>query len=138
MVETLVNIGENAVPELIKILKDGNPDIRDSVAGALQSIGTPEALKVFNEHQESLIQMLQDPDPDIRISTIETLGQIGSQDIVSALVEVLQDQNQSVRVSAAETLGNIGKYGQRCSTCSDPRVTGQRWRRACFRGRGTG
>jgi HEAT repeat protein len=110
VVETLINIGEDAVPELTKTLKDGNPDVRYSAAGALESIGTPEALKAFNEHQESLIKMLQDPDPDTRISTIETLGRIGSQNTVSALVQVLQDQNKSVRGAAIEALGNMGKY----------------------------
>lgn len=50
--EALVGLGAAAVPALIEVLKDKNADAQQAAAGALERIGTAEALAAAQAWRE--------------------------------------------------------------------------------------
>ena len=72
VVDSLGRIGEPAVTELIKALRDPNVEIRRQAVTALARIG-PEAAAAVPE----LVNRLDDVDLQVRKGAIRALGQIG-------------------------------------------------------------
>ena len=102
--EVLGKIGLEAVPALIKALKDGDKIVRSSTAEALIKIG-PEAKAAV----PALIETLNDKDGYVRRRAADALGKIGSgaKAAVPALIETLKDEDEWVRALTAEALGKI-------------------------------
>lgn len=71
-IDSLVRIGEPAVPELIKALRHGDPQVRFQAAVVLGRIG-PDAEGAV----PPLITTLNDTQPPVRKAAARALGQIG-------------------------------------------------------------
>lgn len=102
--EELGRIGppaKSAVPELVKLLKDRNADVRLASAGALASIDpkNPAILSALDGELKA--------GPDQRKSAAEILGDLGAVG-VPALTGALKDADAGVRWAAAESLGRTG------------------------------
>ena len=53
--DSLGQIGEgaeDAVPALIRVLQDNNQDVRHATVGALEKVGTPEAIREIKDFQQ--------------------------------------------------------------------------------------
>ena len=96
----LQQIGTEAVPGLIGLLKDDDPDARYGAAHTLGLIGGQQATP-------ALIAALDDPEPEVRFWTAAALGRLRAAEAVPALVQLLDDPEKSVRTSAAEALERI-------------------------------
>jgi len=94
---------EEAVPFLIKVLKDPDPSQRETAAQALGKIGRKEALP-------ALIEALGDPHPGVRREAAWAVGMIGddSEPARHSLISLLSDPDPGVRETAAWALGRTG------------------------------
>ena len=134
--EWLADIGEPAVPAVIKLLDHENERVRVSTIHIFSQMGPPAAgaVPVLNallldtseplradiagalgqirdpRSIPMLIQVLDDADPTIRTYATNSLGHIGepASAAIPALIKVLNDPNDSVRRSAASALGRMG------------------------------
>jgi HEAT repeat protein/MFS family permease len=95
-----------AVEDLVKALRDLNPEVRRKAAEGLGVLGSEEAVG-------SLIDQLADRDSDVRAEVAEAMGKTGHPLVLDALVEALEDEDPRVRVSAIRALGEIGGEGIR-------------------------
>ena len=104
----LVEIGKDAVPDLIQALQDADSGVCVNVTTALGWIGEGAISAV-----PTLIQLLQDKNAgsDVRanVATATALGWIGegAQDTVPSLIQALQDQDAGVCQGVVEALENI-------------------------------
>jgi HEAT repeat protein len=103
--DALASIGGDAVPELIKCLKDQRPDSRLFACTILGRIG-PDAARAVS----ALASALSDKTPDVAVAAATALGRIGedARTAVSPLTAALKHDNWRVRMSAATALGEIG------------------------------
>ena len=103
-VETLVGIGETAVPALIKALGNEDKYVRNRAAWALAKIVRPVETIV-----PALTNALSDTDWYVRSTSAFGLGAIGepARAAVSALIRALSDADGFVRRNAAEALEKI-------------------------------
>ena len=95
---------ELVVPRLITLLRDPNPDLRQTAALSLGKIASAEAMS-------SLIVALRDADPLVRQYSAWALGNLGKDarsDATFALVALLEDPVPAVAEAAAEAIGSIG------------------------------
>jgi len=99
-VEELEQIGESAVPSLIKSLEDDYWIVRQRSAETLGRISDPRAV-------EPLIAALEDGNMWVRLRSVESLGQISDHRVVEPVNSVLADKNELVRRRAAEVLGQL-------------------------------
>jgi HEAT repeat protein len=102
--ESLVDMGNDAVPILGKILRDSEVafDQRWVCARALGKIGGPDVSKrlrttVTNERFSM-----------VRLAAISALGDMSDQSAVPTLVKALDDDAMVVRSAAADTLADLG------------------------------
>jgi HEAT repeat protein len=99
---TLADLGKEAVPGLIEALKDD--DVAQYACVVLTVIG-PDAA----EASPALISRFQaEKRPEVRQQIIMALGAIRSAEAVPALTSVLEDPERADRVPAAFALGQIG------------------------------
>ena len=96
-IHDLQEIGEGAIPELIKALEDKNPEVRTGATIALSKIG-------YNV-VPFLIQALQNP--SVKSLALDTFVLIGK-GALPDLIETLEDNRSDLRSAAAEVLGRIG------------------------------
>lgn len=98
-VDIMVQIGEEAVPELIQILHTSDPDAQKSAA---------EVINIIKSHQavDALLEHLDDPDPNVSFACIEALGTIGDFKAVQPLIEVFKS-NEDLRGVAIAAIGDI-------------------------------
>lgn len=85
--------------ELIRDLKDKNPDTQKKAAQALTIIGTPAV--------EPLIPMLKNKDPKMRQWAANTLGMIKDNRAVLPLIEILSDNDMEVHMGVTYALGEL-------------------------------
>ena len=85
------------VPILLKALKDRDPLVRATAAGALH----------YSEAIPQLIKAIDDNDERVRAGAVTALGRIGDVSSENALIAALGDINRSVRSAAASALGTI-------------------------------
>ncbi len=112
-----------AVPALIKLLKDPDSSVRKGAVNALASI-VPAAKEVV----PALTEALKDPNEEVRSDAVNALGKIGRSAMksVSSLIKTLKDSNDEVRRNSAGALGEIGSQTQNAITaltvaaCKDP------------------
>lgn len=91
------------IPRLVELLKDPNPDVRQTAALALGKIARPQAA-------QALVETLRDPDPVVRRDSAWALGNLGDEvmdQVGMALVERLGDPSDEVKTAAAQALGEI-------------------------------
>ena len=93
----LVELGEKAVPPLLRALTHQDWWIRKKVARLLGQIGDERAT-------EPLIQALNDPRERIRETAAEALGQIRGAHAVNGLIRALKDEYGYTRQNAMEAL----------------------------------
>ena len=106
-VETLGELKDTeAVPSLLRCLKDEHWGVRCAAAAALGLIG--ERASVPN-----LIDALKDPDPDMRVASSEALGLIGDVDAIEPLVLAQLDPEARVRQAALRSVLRVDYKWQR-------------------------
>ncbi len=108
-VKKLCDLGHPAMSALVELLKDNDPEVRQTIREALGRMGPLAA-----EAVSALAEDLRDKDWHIRSATALTLGQIGpgAKPAVGQLTAALADMEGDVRVSAIEALGRIGPDAQ--------------------------
>lgn len=96
--DALARIGDDAVPALIRALKDPEPRVRVQAARALSRMGLRGEKAV-----PGLITALDDDDEDVRQSAARALGQMGSaaKEAVPRLIGILREEEESDRSSDA-------------------------------------
>lgn len=104
--DSLVAIGADSVPPLVKALASENTVVRDVAACALGRIGPGAESAV-----PALLDLLKCPSDNNRVNAAAALGLIGKRPalVVPALAEALRDPYWNVRSWAADALGEIGK-----------------------------
>ncbi|HEV8543946.1 MAG TPA: HEAT repeat domain-containing protein [Verrucomicrobiae bacterium] len=100
----LGQIGESAVPALLRVLTDNEPAARLSAVLALGFMG-----KKAQPAVPKLLALLRDRDTDVRHAAALTLPGIGanSEEIIEALSDCLQADDIYMRFTAAEALREI-------------------------------
>ena len=96
-IHDLREIGEDAIPELIKALEDKNPEVCTGVTIALS--------KIEYNVTPFLIQALQNP--SVKSLVLDTFVLIGK-GALPDLIQTLKDNRSDLRAAAAEVLGRIG------------------------------
>jgi HEAT repeat protein len=99
-----------AVPDLCRIVRATDPELRLAAIRALGAIGGPEGRLILAE----LTAATADPDTRVRQLAIQTLGQFGplARDAVPALRWALRDEDAQVQKAAGQALLNILRPGQ--------------------------
>src|SRR6266571_2743063 len=95
---------EQAIPLLLAVLKDPNPELRRTAAQSLGKIARKEAVP-------ALVEALRDPDAGVRRNAAWALGMIGEPAMGpdrSPLASLLFDPDPGVREAAAMALGLTG------------------------------
>ncbi|NES22333.1 MAG: hypothetical protein F6K41_26280 [Symploca sp. SIO3E6] len=95
-----VTKSDEAIPELIKSLKDSSSYVRERAADALGEIGSDATVP-------ALINTLEDSDSDVRWSAADSLGKIGSNAAIAVLIQALEHSDSRVRRNAADSLRKI-------------------------------
>jgi HEAT repeat protein len=101
-VETLIRMGEEGVPALLRHVMAPNDDVRKFVMDVLGGIGDPRAVP-------ALVQAMDDSNENVRSAAAENLGLIGSEDAVESLVSSLRRDDLQLRYSALRALASIGQ-----------------------------
>ena len=103
-VDALTIIGEPAIPELTRALKNPDPLVRTSAAQTLGLIGDPAAPAI-----PDLIKLLKDSEPAVRGMAATALGYMGpaAKEAVPALRQTRWDTNSDVRRQVVTALENI-------------------------------
>lgn len=101
-VRVLEKIDKPAIPHLRELLKDEDPDIRESATIVLGRIGDSSIIPEVKEG-------LMDADRDVRLATATALGEIGDKSCVSLLINVLKEEkDKRICEAIITTLGKIG------------------------------
>ncbi len=90
---------QKKLDELIKLLGDKEPSVRNSAVEALEQTGGPAV--------RPLINALEDEYWIIRQRSAETLGRISDPRAVEPLIAALEDDNMWVRLRSVEALGQL-------------------------------
>ncbi len=93
----LINIGKNAVPELVASLTHNNIHTRQMSVEALGEI------KSF-DYVDDIIKTLNDKESTVRWRAARTLGDLGDFKGVKPLQNALKDQNEKVKDEASKSL----------------------------------
>lgn len=97
----LAGLGEDAVPDLVALLRNHDWRIRYRAAEALGMTGSAHAAA-------ALIQALTDEKDHVRYMAAKSLGLLGARSEVTPLLSRLSDENEYVRRMAAISLEKIG------------------------------
>jgi hypothetical protein len=100
----LGKIGDrNAVPRLLKALKDQDHSVVDEAIFALGKMGDKSAVS-------DLLKALDNPiaSKEVRRNATEALGKIGGEAAIPKLLKTLEDDDSDVGFRSAEALGRIG------------------------------
>ncbi|SDZ11429.1 HEAT repeat [Micromonospora pattaloongensis] len=122
----------DAVPTLVALLADPDPDVRAVTARALGRIADPTAvpallaslvgprpvppqavadavLRIGADGRDALVGALDHPAELVRVTAVEVLGLVGAITAAGRVIEVLSgDASPAVRARAAVTLGRLG------------------------------
>ena len=95
-------MGDAALPQLSKALKDPNENIRLVAVAALSKMHGPGAV-------DGLLAALADTSSDVRVSAVEGLGNLGDRRAVQPLLQqYAKDDSPQVRYECLTSLGSIG------------------------------
>ncbi|MCI0460907.1 MAG: HEAT repeat domain-containing protein, partial [Gemmataceae bacterium] len=94
-----------AVPKLIPLLKENDPEVRRAAREALEKIGPPQKVDY-----EFVIDCLGDKDAKVRVYAAQTVGKMleATPKTVKALTGAMKDAEVEVRHHAAMALGKLG------------------------------
>ena len=98
--QALILAGSPAVPDLIALLKDKDPDMQEYAAGILGNIGDERAAG-------PLLKMLESPGPR-RYIAAWALGKMKNKKAIGPLVKVLGEKNEALQKEATRALIAIG------------------------------
>jgi HEAT repeat protein len=101
-VETLVRMGDAAVPTLLGHVGAPNDDVRKFVMDVLGGIGDPRAVP-------ALVHAMEDSNENVRSAAAENLGLIGSEEAVDSLLSSLERNDLQLRYNALRALASIGR-----------------------------
>jgi HEAT repeat protein len=103
----LITIGEPAVPALVALLSDPEPEARRVAASTLWGMGVKAKAAV-----PQLAVALGDTDPEVRGRAAMALGVIGpeAREAVPALIRALRDRDVNVRLASINALKAMGQY----------------------------
>lgn len=101
-VETLIRMGEMAVPALLDHVETPNEDVRKFVIDVLGGIADPRAVP-------ALVAAMDDSNENVRSTAAENLGLIGSEDAVESLLACLGRGDLQLQYSSLRALASIGK-----------------------------
>ena len=136
---------DTALPDVLAMLTDADPQLRRTGAHILSKVGDPEhldqltplvadadfdvALKAYRAVAvPALVKALADTDAEVREHAADALGHLGEEaaPAVDALADLAADPEASVRLSAVAALGQLGETAQpalqRLTGSSDPTV----------------
>lgn len=97
----LAGLGPDAVPELIRALRDTDPAVRRTAAVALWHLRDRRST-------DPLVTALKDEHWLVRLRAAEALGRLGDPRAVGPLIAALADEHHDVREVAASALGRLG------------------------------
>jgi bilin biosynthesis protein len=123
----LIKLGNKVVEQLIEVLKDQNPLVREGAVQALEKIRDPRAImplidalkdtspKRISDALKSigpvsfkpLIEALTNKDNRIRLGSAIALGQMKNPDAIEPLTKVTQDKDPMVRQFAESAIHRI-------------------------------
>ena len=96
--DALAKIGDpRAFEALLGLVGDPSAGVRQSVVGALNSLGLPEM-------PGRVLPLLEDTDPNVRESAVKIAGYFGYPECVELLLERCRDEDERVRRAAVEHL----------------------------------
>jgi len=99
LVETVVGIGEGAIPEIIPYLKDDRWYVVRNMVTILGKLGNEEVAP-------DLVTALQNPDPRVKKESIKALSRIPGTLSIAAIGECCFDQDESIKTIAITALGS--------------------------------
>ena len=101
----LGNLGEEmpvaAIPHLIKLLSDPDPEVARTAGQAIGKSGAAVAVP-------PLLNLLSTDNPVARLAAVEALAWLEAPGTYSGLVATLQDSHASIRQAALAALGELG------------------------------
>lgn len=92
---------KKAIPYLIGVLHDEDPEIRKNVAATIGIIGDSDGF-------EPLILCLNDTETEVRVAAIIALGALKDVRALPNLVELFHNDSQQVRTAAADVVSLFG------------------------------
>jgi HEAT repeat protein len=98
---TLINFGESAREEILKLLNSKANEVRRQAILAIGQLGNPDDCGQIIHH-------LKDEYWPARIAAAETLGNLGDVSAVLPLLEALDDDDEDLAMAAISALGKIG------------------------------
>jgi len=102
LTQSLGPLGRDAVPSLVELLRDEDPDLREYAAEALRDYPSPDAF-------EALVVAAEDPVEDVRWHTAEALGALGLNDATEPLLVLLGDSVYHIRLTALRGLADLNE-----------------------------
>lgn len=96
----LLDLGPTAIPELRRIARHDDPQVRATAITVLGLVGD-------SGESDVLLHAITDPSADVRAEAARALGRIGAADAEPALMTALEDRVPFVRAEAATSLGAI-------------------------------
>jgi HEAT repeat protein len=100
--ETLVLLGEVALPELLAGLRRPEPHVRGHCTEILGRIRCKAA-------RPALSALVNDERPEVRTKAVAALGQIGPGDQSAAVLAALEDEELDVRIAAVSALSRVSR-----------------------------
>ena len=96
-------VRDEAVPELIRLLKDPDRDVRVQCAYSLGNLGALDETVV-----PALTNVLTEKDVNIQRAAVSSLGKIRNEAAMLGLVEAFRSKDADIRTKAADELRFIG------------------------------
>ncbi|MBU4488268.1 MAG: HEAT repeat domain-containing protein [Candidatus Omnitrophica bacterium] len=95
-----IGIGKPAVPELIKLLKNDNPKIKEMAILALGAIGDKSATV-------HLLKMIDENNPKVTGDVVLALGRLGDKDALPKLIELYNNKKVNLRKELLIAFSNL-------------------------------
>ncbi|MFW6134325.1 MAG: HEAT repeat domain-containing protein [Elusimicrobiota bacterium] len=93
---------KEAVPEIIKLLKDKSTGVRVNAVVALGKIGDERAIKPLKK------LLKKDPSKAVRVMACQSLGQFNRKEVIKELSEAADNDDEMISSAAIRALGRIG------------------------------
>ncbi len=99
-----------AIPNLLKVLKDFNPDVFDEGIDLIDKIFFSKTIPENSRASafSDFLKLRESSGYPVVENTIEALGNIGSETAVANLFDLLKDPRSEIRSKTADVLGRIG------------------------------
>ena len=96
--------GADALPHVLRLMSDPNPQIRDAAIRSVGAVG-PAA----KEALPALVKIVREENVNFRTAAISSLGKLGpeAKPAVPLLLECLKDKDPNVRITAITALGLV-------------------------------